>query len=304
MSDAPINPKILAKLKDANLEELAEILSRPVPTAPRVEPDQLDEVPTYEDDDVFSDRWSPEKVDGRGLYQLRIQSPKSRFGRYIFLATEDWREIAVPLDLLPPEYLGDDLLKRWHWWRGEGSETIRSEASAIEFAESLVRQFHGLKPSVPLPNYRIHPFDIRTAKAVHQFMTMENWTGLWCANYMAPEGSSPDQINVRWTRLLDSSQISGEKEILKYAARYARAFDRLKNKPNPRPAVRNLRAAHYFYPETRDKIEQTKRYLAAINPNGCSDSRAVRYLIDEGFKSVPPESEWGKLEPLTKEETE
>jgi hypothetical protein len=290
LTDEPqLPPKLLAKLAD--FEFLADVLSRPIPESPRVEPEQLEDIQPYEDDDKFSDRWTPERVDGRALYQLRIQSPTAQFGRYIFLASDTWDAVAVPLRMLPPEYLGDPILKRWHWWTGDGAERVKDEASAIEFATAFVRKFHGLKPSFQMPNYRIHAFDVRTERSVRQFMTMEGWRGLWCLTEEAPKGLEPEQLNVLWTRLLTTNEIQGEKAIRRCAERYAKKFDKIKNrKPNVKP--RNKRTAHYFTDESHEKLEHTRRFLEAIDPLGCSASKAIRWLIDEGFKNVPPEGEW------------
>lgn len=284
-----LSAKLIEKLNACDLGDLARILAPP--PAPRVDRDKIDEIPTQVDDED-SDRWSPERVDACGLYAFHAPPPPASYG-HVFLATDDWKNVAVPLNMLAPEYLGDPKLKRWHWWRGEGAEQIRSQETARAFATEFTRQFHGLEAA---PTGRIVSFDVKTLKAKHSFMTRSGWYGLWCEAYMAPEGAKPDGSNPKWFKIL-GADVTGEKPIRKFALAYARKFDKQKHQKRRPVDSDYARRNYYLDEESRAKVERANRYLDAAESMPCSESRALRFLIHEGFKSVPPESEWkpGKI---------
>jgi hypothetical protein len=304
-----LSPKLIEKLLAADLGSIADLFLESRTGIRRIAAGDAGEIEPVVDlpDDGPTPVNPTEPVAGPcdALYLMRVFSRKRHMRQAItFLATDDWRHLAVPIAILPPEYLPDPVIKDFHWWRGAGAETIHSEETARAVARAIVREYDGIKYDPANPGELDVEFEVKTAKGAHTFLTHHGWQGLWCPLYMATEGQDADDRKSMFAKVLGEREISGKGDVKRYARKLARAYDKIKIKP---PKLTSHEGPHrcYYVPKGhRRKLREYQRWLDACDPNGCSESRAVCYGIDLAHASMPPEDEWQVVEHPLKTEPE
>lgn len=292
-----LSPKLIEKLRSADLGSIADLFTEARTGVRRITASEAAELPPIgraEDDGPQPvSPVEPMAKETDTLYAFVIRSRKVKTcALYQFIATEDWKHLAVPITLLPPECLADPILKEYHWWTGRGAESIVSEETAKAFASEMIREFDGLDYDPHNPDELNITFEVKTPKNTHMYMTRHGWKGLWCPLYMAPEDKKPDSWKYHFVRIISELDIVGKNQVMRYARKHAKDYDKLKIKGPKRTKREGPYRCYYIAIEFQRKLLDVQRWLDAMDPNGCSESRAVCHCIDTVHASLPPESEW------------
>lgn len=289
-----INPKLLEKLLAMEFEDLADALCDDPDGARRMLAADAETLETTIIHDQPEPVWPIEPLTKPedAIYLIDVPSRRNHIRQStVFIATADYQNLAVPIKFLPADCIPDPLLKKWHWWRGTGWDKLGTDAACRNLARKIVRQFDRMENAPGRPKDLDVRFEIKTPKAVHEFMTRHDWRGLWAPLCMRPEGV-PDARAAMFTKILREKEIQGKREIKKYARRMAYEYDKVKLKPKPPKHARGPFKSIYLSIEYQDRWELVRAWMAHGRPNGCSQSQAVRNLIDDQLAKLPPESEW------------
>jgi hypothetical protein len=299
-----LSPNLIAKLKAMDIQSIADIVSSfeaesarsrlPAGVA-RITADQADYVADVETREQPEPIWPVEPVADRDdeIYAFYVRSSLRHYGQfYTFFTTADFKNLAVPLLLLSPfDHMPDPILKRWHWWRGDGVDSLGTIQAAQVLAKRIVCGFEGVRYEDANPKTLAKKFDIVTPKAAHTFMSWGDWTGLWVPTYMLPE-SPPDDRAAMFVKLFKETEISGETAIKRHARKLAKRYDKIVVKPRM-PAIGGGPYKGMYIPlEHQRRWEQIQRWMAAGRPDGCSFSKVMQNLIDDQYDRMPPEGDW------------
>lgn len=294
MIQPDLSPKLVAKLKSLDLGAIADLLL-PIPEGmSRIHgaeaPDTEDVVSIPEPEPVWPVEPMAKKEDS--LYKFVVSSRKKRMHQgYVFLATIDWKNLAVPTALLSPDHLPDPVLRKWHWWRGKGAETTGTEQATVKLAKAIVYDCDGISYDPDNPESLRIMFDVETPKGKHVFMTYHGWRGLWAPIYMTDEDVVPDAAKRDFYKELSESKIQGRKAVRKYAMGMAQKFDRLEYRLRKR---RSQGAGRYVVTLNRDRAAKLVRFrdwVATENPNGCTQNEAIGRALDLAAATIPSEEE-------------
>ncbi|MDR3582529.1 MAG: hypothetical protein P4L67_04620 [Candidatus Pacebacteria bacterium] len=289
MIDQPeLSPKLIAKLEAAGLDQIAEILS----ARNRIGLDQIDDLPDFDQNVewVCPEGYTSPVAEDEQLNYFAVRVSTKALTRLIyFLATADWSRMAVPISLLPPEKLADPILKRWTWIY----DNLAGEDECKRLADSIVRRRTG-------DNSGQQSFTVATPKAEHVFVTTSDWRGLLIPEYIANREPRPQAGFSRYQTFI-GKEVTGEKKIRSAALKIAREYDKIKMKDKFDPDAMSMdsRQRYWVSAERLKKLQHTMRFLRATEPHGViAQSHALGELIDRGFETIPPESEWKRKKPF------
>lgn len=296
-----LSPSLIEKLRTADLGAIADLFIEARTGVRRITAEEIGEIepfaelPNNDPTPVYPVEPIARACDK--LYVIGVQS-RRRYSRRIFtfLATDDWKHLAVPTLILPPECLPDPVLRDYHWWQGRGAKSINSEESARALAKSIIRKFDGLDYDPSNPDMLNITFNVTTPKGVHAFMTRHGWNGLWCPLYMAEEGVKANERKAAFAKLLSEEAIRGKSAVTRYAMKYAKRWDKIDRMPPKRTTHEGPYRCYFIPAKHRQKLREYQRWLDATDVNGCSESRAIRYGIDLAHASMPRESEWNVVD--------
>lgn len=291
-----LDPSIAAKLATHDMEGLAKVIG--TANQPNwVDREQLDAMPTR----TWAARGervdpAPARINGEPLVYFDIISRRNQTGKsWRFLANASWTALAVPLDILPPEYTGDPLLLRWRWWDGPGAAEIKSEDSAKVVARMLVDQHDGFDPEEAANRPVYFRFEVRTPKTRHFFLTRPGYFGLWAPVYMAPAGSIPDKRRKKYAKVLTEEECYGEKSVRTEARKLTNAYDRIAPFLGERKSptrTKGYTKSYYLCGESRDAMKKIQEFVNYLDFDGCTDSKAIRYALIHTADSLPPKDQW------------
>lgn len=298
-----LSPSLIAKLKAMDVQAISDLVAsfeagpsnvRLPSGVARIKASEIDRVSDIEVREQPEPVWPTEpvaKVEDE-IFAFRSRS-YSRFQPmyYTFLCTSDFMNLAVPLAILSFEHIPDPLLKRWHWWRGYGTETLGTLQAAKELAKSIICSHEGVRYEDANPKTLARKFEIQTERATHVFLTWGDWRGLWAPVYMDPD-ATPEPHAASYYRAGKEDELRGEAAVRRRALKLARKYDKVVVKPRPAAMAGTPYRAVYLPREMRDKWEVIRKWMADGQPNGCTFNGTIQNLLSDQYNLMPDEVDW------------
>jgi hypothetical protein len=220
--------------------------------------------------------------------------------RYTFITSHNWHGLMAPHQLMPPDVLPHHFC--YNHCVVEGANLLKGEEVIRAYARQLVDESESVVRTDDSDERVIHPFEVKQTTIPTQrrvvFATILGWKGLWVPRDLCPPDTPVDPHFKTHCKVFDETELFGKKEVWNKAREILDAQMRI---PPPAREVgrverRGTGYSIYLLEDDIRKLAAIQAYRAYHKPQHNSASAAVRWAIDQTYRTIPPESSWGAAE--------